>query len=504
MVEKLKEVVRKIIKDERSAKEFGKLKTLKEVYEKCMEFGYESSYEEFKKDYNQIVYGLCQEIPSESLEAVSGGTMNKKLTKATAAILSALTLSTTTIPQSSAAEYNGSASKSSNSIINFIKENPGKSLLIALGAAATATSGGIMVGKIVKHVHDKNKKNNNDNNNTDNNNNSKTQPISPKEIKDNVKYYISEKSFISSLGFSTSFPKDSIGVCNHLRILDALRESNLNRSNYFEHKNFFLYIYMIYNKGNVDIQSITDGIKMWCQTKKNDSNGKDLTAINIGEFIAFADFLNFINTTNKIKYNDRKNRINQFLIMRMEYKILERVSNVAVNKTLIEQNIDIDKFFKHNFNIRDCFEIEVRPGFKETVSKEKLLKDFKESNLIIREMGTKIGNIGKVIKKYPISKIDNIFPLKNSSSYVPEDYNFAFFVSPDSNAVLDFSNKDWSRGFRPRNDFEEFFVNKKSNLVIVKRDGSYRLYTIEDVNHLNFYNVSPSQELEEFMNYLNS
>ena len=119
-------------------------------------------------------------------------------------------------------------------------------------------------------------------------------------------------------------------------------------------------------------------------------------------------------------------------------------------------------------------------------------------------MGTKIGNIGKVIKKYPISKIDNIFPLKNSSSYVPEDYNFAFFVSPDSNAVLDFSHKDWSRGFRPRNDFEEFFVNKKSNLVIVKRDGSYRLYTIEDVNHLNFYNVSPSQELEEFMNYLNS
>ena len=93
MIENLKKIVLGIIKDEKALKEFEKLKTVKEVYEKCKELGYEGNYEEFEKDYYQIVYRLNQELSPEDLEAVSGGVMNKKLTKTMAAMLSALTLS---------------------------------------------------------------------------------------------------------------------------------------------------------------------------------------------------------------------------------------------------------------------------------------------------------------------------------------------------------------------------------------------------------------------------
>ena len=73
MVENLEKIVLGIIKDEKALKEFEKLKTVKEVYEKCKELGYEGNYEEFEKDYYQIVYRLNQELSPEDLEAVSGG-----------------------------------------------------------------------------------------------------------------------------------------------------------------------------------------------------------------------------------------------------------------------------------------------------------------------------------------------------------------------------------------------------------------------------------------------
>ena len=180
MVEKLKEVVKKIIQDEKSAKEFGKLKTLKEVHEKCKEFGYEYDYEEFEKDYNQIVYGVNQEIPPEELCEISGGTMNKKFSKTLATMLSVLTLSTAAMPSSSAVNY-----PMPKRVTTFIKQNPGKILLMALGATATV-AGGITLGIALNRIYDEKK---NNNSNTDNSQN-KNEENTPKS-KDNYNSFSS-------------------------------------------------------------------------------------------------------------------------------------------------------------------------------------------------------------------------------------------------------------------------------------------------------------------------
>ena len=44
MVENLKEIVKNILEDEKEVKEFGELKTLEEVYERCKDLGYKSDY----------------------------------------------------------------------------------------------------------------------------------------------------------------------------------------------------------------------------------------------------------------------------------------------------------------------------------------------------------------------------------------------------------------------------------------------------------------------------
>ena len=113
--------------------------SLKDIYDICKEYGFTDSYEVFEEDYEELFAYLINEIKEEELSSVSGGKMNRFFSKSTAALLSALTLSTTAIPMSSAADYNNS--KYTNKVVNFVKKNPGKSL--ALLATAIAVPAGI-------------------------------------------------------------------------------------------------------------------------------------------------------------------------------------------------------------------------------------------------------------------------------------------------------------------------------------------------------------------------
>lgn len=130
MVENLKNSVSKILESNELTEEFKRSKTLEEVHEKCKKSGYNGDYEEFKKDYEKIVSDLNSEkyenVSEDKLTLVSGGAMNKKITKATAAMLSTLTLSTTVAPYSNAANIGNCGQNWSNSVVQFAKNNKGK------------------------------------------------------------------------------------------------------------------------------------------------------------------------------------------------------------------------------------------------------------------------------------------------------------------------------------------------------------------------------------------
>lgn len=130
--------------------------TLKKIYKEFKDAGYCDTYEKFENDYTEIT--SCKEILPEELELISGGKINEKFTKTVATMLSALTLSTATIPSSSAEGHNDSESCSSNSVFSFIKRNPGKSLAIALASAGIVCGGGYVIIKGVKYCLNKDNK----------------------------------------------------------------------------------------------------------------------------------------------------------------------------------------------------------------------------------------------------------------------------------------------------------------------------------------------------------
>lgn len=470
MVENLKKIVLGIIKDEKALKEFEKLKTVKEVYEKCKELGYEGNYEEFEKDYYQIVYRLNQELSPEDLEAVSGGVMNKKLTKTMAAMLSALTLSSTAIPSSSAA--------------SFYEKHPnlGRGLAMAPIAGALIVTG-IAIPKIISALN-----NESTNESTNNSSNATVNKVSN----------LTRKDYIERLGISIPISRDPVVISRQLNTLTDLQDY----TTYNPDEGLFYYIYKIYNAdGSLEIKSITDGIRLWIESEAmRNVDGND-------RCIALADFLDFINTTDKIKNEDRRNRINQYLEMRMKRGYLEIPSSVNRNKTIIENGVDIDRFFGSDLDIdKNIFEIGVALGSEEDIPKEEILKDLKE-NIIIKEVGA-TGSAINAVKKYPISDIKNIFSLgvRDNNSRCVQDYYFAFFKSsPSSRITLDFSGEDWSREFKPRRDLESFFINKKSGIIIRKYGSSYTLLTTKYINEeMRFNNVATSKELREFSECLSA
>ena len=119
-------------------KEIEDLKSLEKIYEVSRREGYEGTYEEFEKECEELIMNASHEISEKSLEKVSGGKMNKNLSKSTAAILSALTLSSVVTPSSSAAsKYSFQNIKKNNSVVNFVKNNPGKALATTAAALAS-------------------------------------------------------------------------------------------------------------------------------------------------------------------------------------------------------------------------------------------------------------------------------------------------------------------------------------------------------------------------------
>lgn len=176
MVENLKDTVDKILENNELTEELKNSKTLEEVHKKCQESGYKGNYEEFKRDYNQIVASLCENISEKELELVCGGKMNNKLTKATAAMLSALTLSTTVAPYTSAATLECQTSQ--NKFLRYFKENSRKVAAI-LGGGSALTVGTIVTG-IIAYACYKNKKANTNENQNQPEQNPKTPKTTPK------------------------------------------------------------------------------------------------------------------------------------------------------------------------------------------------------------------------------------------------------------------------------------------------------------------------------------
>lgn len=314
---------------------------------------------------------------------------------------------------------------------------------------------------------------------------------------DSSRKSLTQKDYIERLGISIPISRDPVVISNQLNTLTDLRDY----TTYNLDEGLFYYIYKIYNTdGSLDIKSITDGIRLWVQNTMSDRGCNEW-------YIAFVDFLDFINTTNKIKNEDRRNRINQYLEMGMKRRNFETPSSVNRNKTIIENGVDIDRFFGSDLDIdKNIFEIGVALGSEEDIPKEEILKDLKE-NIIIKEVGA-TGSAINAVKKYPISDIKNIFSLgvRDNNSRCVQDYYFAFFKSsPSSRITLDFSGEDWSREFKPRRDSESFFINKKSGIIIRKYGSSYTLFTTKYINEeMRFNNIATSKELREFSECLSA
>lgn len=191
MLESLKNSVNKILESNELTEKFKNSKTLEEVHKKCKESGYNGDYEEFKKDYEKIFSDLYNEsyedISEEELDLISGGgAMSKSLTRATAAMLSALTLSTSAAPSSSAAAYQ---QRQPNSFGQFVKNNKGK---IIAGGGILGTLGTVATATLIYYALKDNKKNTSpaapstatnteENNNINNNSNDQSLQKTPKQ-----------------------------------------------------------------------------------------------------------------------------------------------------------------------------------------------------------------------------------------------------------------------------------------------------------------------------------
>ena len=142
----LLECLLKMLQDGR-LKEIESLESLEKIYEVSKEEGYKGTYKEFEKECSDIVLSASQKVSEESLKGVSGGKMNKNFSKSAAAVLSALTLSTTAMPSSSAASSKYSFQNDSKvaKVVNYLKNHPGETIVAAVGALGLGT---VIIGGI--------------------------------------------------------------------------------------------------------------------------------------------------------------------------------------------------------------------------------------------------------------------------------------------------------------------------------------------------------------------
>lgn len=128
----------------------------KDIYNYCKNIGFEKSYNEFKKEFTELLSITVQKIPDDKLSFVSGGEMNKVFSKFSASILSALTISTV-VPSTNA--VNSKLPEPPNklkSIVKIAKNNPGKTASIGIGGLITTIAAACGGGYLLYKAYNKN------------------------------------------------------------------------------------------------------------------------------------------------------------------------------------------------------------------------------------------------------------------------------------------------------------------------------------------------------------
>lgn len=128
----------------------------KDIYNYCKNIGFEKSYNEFKKEFTELLSITVQKIPDDKLSFVSGGEMNKVFSKFSASILSALTISTV-VPSTNAVNYKlPELPNKLKSIVKIAKNNPGKTASIGIGGLITTIAAACGGGYLLYKAYNKN------------------------------------------------------------------------------------------------------------------------------------------------------------------------------------------------------------------------------------------------------------------------------------------------------------------------------------------------------------
>lgn len=157
--------LKKIASDKELKSKFEASESVEEMYDQFKDVGYKGTYEEFEESLEKTVYDQLKNISDDLLSMVSGGTVNKTFLRSSAALLSALSLSTAVTPASNAAKYNqtirplqsisyNNSGKSEFNLKQAIKNNPKKFAGIVLASAATVVGGTAVVGIGGKVLYD--------------------------------------------------------------------------------------------------------------------------------------------------------------------------------------------------------------------------------------------------------------------------------------------------------------------------------------------------------------
>lgn len=157
--------LKKIASDKELKSKFEASESVEEMYDQFKDVGYKGTYEEFEESLEKTVYDQLKNISDDLLSMVSGGTINKTFLRSSAALLSALSLSTAVTPASNAAKYNqtirplqstsyNNSGKSEFNLKQAIKNNPKKFAGIVLASAATVVGGAAVVGIGGKVLYD--------------------------------------------------------------------------------------------------------------------------------------------------------------------------------------------------------------------------------------------------------------------------------------------------------------------------------------------------------------
>ncbi len=440
--------------------------SLEDIYYLCKEHGFTGSYDVFEKDYEELFTSSISEIHEDELSSISGGKMNKFFSRSTAALLSALTLSTASMPSSSA--INLTPKNPVNKCIDYIKKNPIKSLgIITLASVAS----GVTTYAITSAITDTIK---------ENRLNKATEGMNVTLVGDD-----NLEKFINDLGtVACPYPKDVKSLSDHFVNIYTVNSPHAN-------KYLLKYIYKIYNLANINMETIAKGLDLAANHTLLDCPAR----LNPAKLILrnFAEIVNFIKTTNRIPDSMRKEKFNMVL-SQLEKEDLKPLEKCFINTSLFGFLVEKSDSNKNIFS--EAYEFDIRKEEDEKIDIENILENFKKSGIIINELDKN----EKPVASYPLSDLDTSHSKHDDSSTRSVFFSIKKKKSPPHVGTrFDFpKDKGWSV-FNNIAGHDAIYINKGLGLVAGTVSNRMQLYTAKYIKGI----ICNSNKNKEIISILN-